>query len=120
MTFASVSGGSGGEAGMRDLVQRIARPVDAVIEIGDLGGESSDRSQIVGWSGSGNTASIRLQRTVSLAVRREAGQAPGFPLAQGRSWRGCALPLSVSGQGVALDAGIPSVRLARSGELPAD
>src|SRR4051812_47852036 len=60
VTFASVSGGSGGEAGMRDLVQRIARPVDAVIEIGDLGGESSDRSQIVGWSGSGNTASIRL------------------------------------------------------------
>ena len=97
VTFASVSGGSGGEAGMRDLVQRIARPVDAVIEIGDLGGESFDRSQIVGWSGSGNTASIRLQRTVSLAVRREAGQAPGFPLARTQLAR-LALPLSVSGR----------------------
>ena len=118
VTFASVSGASGGQAGMRDLVRRLPRPIDAVIEIGDLAGESSDRPPVVGWSGgAGKAASLRLQRTVALAVRREAGITPGFPLARTQLAR-FALPLSVAGQGVALDAGLPSVRLARGGELP--
>ncbi len=117
VTVASVSGASGGQAGMRDLVRRLPRPVDAVIEIGDLAGEPSGAPVVVAWGESGGTASIRLQRTVALAVRREVGAAPGFPLARTQLVR-LALPVSVSGQGVALDAGLAAVRLSLGGELP--
>ncbi len=117
VTFASISGASGGQAGMRDLVRRLPRPIDAVIEIGDLAGDPGDHPVVVGWSESAGAASVRLQRTVSLAVRREAGVAPGFPLARTQIAR-YALPQSVSGQSVALGAGIPAVRLSLGGELP--
>ena len=117
VTFASISGASGGQAGMRDLVRRLRRPVDAVIEIGDLAGDPGGKPVVVGWSAAPGAASVRLQRTVSLAVRREAGVAPGFPLARTQLAR-YALPQSVSGQSVALAAGIPSVRLSLGGELP--
>ena len=119
VTFASVSGGSGGEAGMRDLVQRIARPVDAVIEIGDLGGESSrplaDR-RLVG---------IREHRVDPPAADGLARRAP-------RGGAGARVPAGADAAGAAgasavrqrsgrrARAGIPSVRLALGGELPAD
>ena len=43
VTFASVSGGTGGQAGMTDLLRHLTRPVDAVIDLGDLGGPPSTR-----------------------------------------------------------------------------
>ncbi len=122
ITFASVSGASGGQAGMRDLVRTLPGEVQAVIEIGDLAGDPGEPGEnpvVVGWSADGGAASVRLQRTVSLAVRREAGVAPGFPLARTQLAR-YALPQAVSGQSVALEEGIASVRLSLGGELPSD
>ena len=97
-----------------------ARPVDAVIEIGDLGrrerATGADR-RLVGRRGKRRRCACSGRSRSPCAAR--PGSRPGS------RWRAtqlarCALPLSVSGQGVALDAGMPSVRLARGGELPSD
>lgn len=117
ITFASISGASGGQAGMRALVSSLRGPVQAVIELGDVAGAPAAGSPVVGWSGTTGSASVRLQRTVALAVRRETGGAAGYPRARTQLAR-YALPLAVSGQSVALRAGLPSVRLSLGGELP--
>lgn len=117
--FASVSGASGGQAGMRDLVRRLPRPVDAVLELGDLAGPPADRPLVVAWSDGAGAAPLRLQRTVALALRQETGIETAFPFARTQLAR-FALPLSVSGQGVANAGGLPAVRLSASGEPPPD
>jgi hypothetical protein len=120
ITFASISGASGGQAGMHELVASLRGPVQAVIEIGDLAGdpgEPGEHPPVVGWSADPGSASVRLQRTVALAVRREAGVTPGYPRARTQLAR-YALPQGVSGQSIALAAGIPAVRLSLGGELP--
>ena len=118
VTFASVSGGSGGQAGMADLVAHLQRPVDAVLELGDLAGPlAHGRPMVVAWSQSAGTAPLVLQRTVALALRTETGiVSPG---AQARTALArFTYPLSVSGQGVANAGGLAGVRLSASGELP--
>ncbi len=117
VTFASVSGGTGGQAGMRDLIGRLARPVDAIIELGDLAGPVTHRPLVVSWANGAGAAPLRLQRTVALALRQETGIESTFPFARTQLAR-FAFPLSVSGQGVADSDGIASVRLSASGELP--
>ncbi len=117
VTFASVSGGTGGLAGMRDLIGRLARPVDAIIELGDLAGPVTQRPLVVAWANGVGAAPLRLQRTVALALRQETGVESTFPFARTQLAR-FAFPLSVSGQGVADSAGIAAVRLSASGELP--
>jgi hypothetical protein len=117
VTFASVSGGTGGQAGIRRLVERLERPVDAILELGDLAGPPADRPLVVGLSNGVGAAPVRLQRTVGLALRQETGLETSFPFARAQVAR-FAWPFSVSGQGVANAAGLPAVRLSASGELP--
>ena len=117
VTFASVSGETGGQGGMRDLVKVLDRPVDAVLELGDMAGPVSDRLLIVPWSDASGMAPMRLQRTVALALRQEAGIDAGAPRARTELAR-LAWPWSASGQGVANVAGLPAVRLSASGEPP--
>lgn len=119
VTFASVSGGTGGQAGMRDLVARLPRPVDAVVEIGDIGGPATGSLTIVPWSnGSGASPGV-LTRTFALALREEADTEGGAPRARAQLAR-FAFPVSLSGQGVALQDGVAAVRLSVSGEREAD
>jgi hypothetical protein len=117
VTFASVSGGTGGQEGMRELVRRLDRPVDAVLELGDLAGPPAERPLVVGLSDGVGAAPVRLQRTVALALRQETGIETSFPFARAQLAR-FAWPFSVSGQGVANAAGLPAVRLSASGEQP--
>ncbi len=117
ITFASVSGGSGGQAGIRELVGRLRRPVDAVLELGDLAGPVGEDPIVVAWSNDLGAAPVRLQRTVALAAREETGLERGAPFAR-RQLARFAIPMSVSGQGIADADGLPAVRLSASGELP--
>lgn len=117
VTFASVSGETGGQGGMRDLAQVLDRPVDAVLELGDMAGPISGRPLIVPWSDDAGMAPMRLQRTVALALRQEAQIDAGAPRARTELAR-FAWPWSASGQGVANAAGLPAVRLSASGEPP--
>ena len=66
-------GASGGQAGMHDLLRSLPRPIDAVIEIGDLAGDPGDHRVVVGWSASG-----RFTKGV-----RTTAQAPPGDLAVG-------------------------------------
>ncbi len=115
VTFASVSGETGGQGGMRELIRALVRPVDAVIELGDLAGPISGRLLVVPWSDDGGMAPMRLQRTVAVALRQEAQVDAGVPFARAELAR-FAWPWSPSGQGVANAAGLPAVRLSASGE----
>ncbi len=117
VTFASVSGETGGQGGMRELARALGRPVDAVIELGDLAGPVSDRLLVVPWSNGAGLAPMRLQRTVALALRQEAQLDAGVPFARAELAR-FAWPWSPSGQGVLGEDGLPAVRLSASGEPP--
>lgn len=115
ITFASVSGGTGGQAGMRDLVARLPRPLDAVVEVGDVGGPATGSPAVVPWSNSSGAAPAVLVRTFALALREEAETEGGTPRARAQLAR-FAFPVSISGQGVALQLGVAAVRLSVSGE----
>ncbi len=117
VTFASVSGETGGQGGMRELAKVLDRPVDAVIELGDMAGPPADRLLVVPWSDGSGMAPMRLQRTVALALRQEAAVDARVPFARDELAR-FAWPWSASGQGVLNAAGIPAVRLSASGEPP--
>ena len=117
VTFASISGGSGGQAGMADLVAHLQRPVDAVLELGDVAGPVARAPLVVSWSQSAGTAPLTLERTVATALRQETGLVSPDPHARTALAR-FTFPLTVSGQGVADAAGLPAVRLSASGELP--
>ncbi|MCD6727999.1 MAG: hypothetical protein LT070_12285 [Solirubrobacteraceae bacterium] len=117
VTFASISGGTGGQAGMRDLVRRLEGPVDAVVELGDLAGPDSGLPPVVGWSDSRGTAPLRLARTAQLALRVETGREPATASSAAQLAR-LAWPFAVGPQGVANAAGLPTVRLSASGEPP--
>ena len=118
VTFASVSGETGGQGGMRDLARVLDRPVDAVLELGDMAGPLSDGMLVVPWSDGTGMAPMRLQRTVALALRQEAGIDAGVPRARSELAR-FAWPWSASGQGVVNVAGLPAVRISASGRPPA-
>ncbi|HEU4656776.1 MAG TPA: hypothetical protein VFR97_04600 [Capillimicrobium sp.] len=115
LTLVSTSGGTGGAGGAAAWADRLGGSVDAVLVLGDLGGEPDGSPQVVGWSNGRGIAPQKLMRTVSEAVRRESGP-PGAsgPVMQ---WLRLAFPLTVSEQGVLDQRGIPAVLLGASGEL---
>jgi hypothetical protein len=115
ITFASVSGGSGGAAGAADLASRLAGPVDAVLVLDDMAGARPRRPFVIGWSGGGGSAPLRLQRTVEAALRTETGADPGAAPARAQLAR-LAFPLTVTEQGELGRAGLPAVAVSASGE----
>lgn len=115
LTLVSTSGGSGGSGGAAAWASRVQGPVDAVIVLGDLGGTPDGAAQVVGWSNGRGIAPQRLMRTVSEAVRREAGPPGGDGPAM--QWLRLAFPLTVSEQGVIAGHDLPAVLLGASGEL---
>jgi hypothetical protein len=115
ITFASVSGGSGGAEGARRLAARLAGPTDAVLVLGDLAGERVRRPFVSGWSNGTSVAPLQLRRTAEAAVRGEAGTNPGGARAP-TQWARLAFPFTPAGQGPWIDAGVPAVQLSVSGE----
>lgn len=119
VTFVSTSGGSGGLAGAREAIDRLPRPVDAVLVLGDLASREIRKPWVVGWSNGAGSAPQRLRRTLVAAVRAETGQDPGGPRAVAQ-WARLAFPMTVSEQGAFAEAGEASVLLSVTGELPPD
>ncbi len=117
ITFASVSGSTGGQAGIRELAERIERPVDAMLVLGDMAGPPTSNQFVVGWAAGPGAAPLGLTRSVAAALRAETGLNAATPLARNQLAR-FALPVTVGQQGPPVTAGIPAVLLSASGELP--
>jgi hypothetical protein len=115
LTLVSTSGATGGSAGVRDLVDRLGGPVDAVVVLGDLAGRTVRRPVVVPWSESAGIAPMRLRRTVEEAVRAETDLDPGAPRALVQLAR-LAVPLTLTAQGPLGAGGLPAVTLQASGE----
>jgi hypothetical protein len=115
LTFVSTSGATGGLAGVRDAVDRLGGPVDAVLVLGDLAGRAERRPFVVPYAEAGGMAPLRLRRTVEEAVRAETDLDPGSPRALVQLAR-LAVPLTLSGQGPFGKAGLSAVTIQASGE----
>jgi Peptidase family M28 len=117
VTFVSTSGGSGGLAGARDLVDRLTGPTDAVLVLGDVAGQTVRRPFVVGWSTGDGVGSLQLRRTIEAAVRAEADTNPGGARATSQ-WARLAFGATVSEQGPLVAADLPAAQLSVGGERP--
>ena len=118
ITFVSTSGGSGGAAGVRDLVRRLDRnPIDAVLVLGDVGSRGPRKPLVSAWSDGSEIGPLKLQRTIAAAVREEVATSAGGPglVAQ---WTRLAFPGAISETGPLVGAGLPAALLSASGERP--
>jgi hypothetical protein len=116
ITLVSTSGGSGGAAGAKALVDQLGGgPVDAVLVLGDMASRRPHKPWVVSYSDGGGLAPMRLTRTVQDAVASGAGADAGGPRAV-TQWARMALPLTVGEQGALGRAGLPAVLLSASGE----
>ena len=123
LVLVSTSGATTGFAGAREWAREAAEnegssPVEAVIVLGDMAGERIRKPWVVPWALDGSAPSLALQRTVESALRAEVSPNPGGARASGQ-WIRRALPLTISGQGVVADAGLPAVAIGSTGEIPA-
>lgn len=119
ITFVSTSGGSGGLAGAKEAVKHLPQPVDAVLVLGDMASRTVRKPWVVTTSNGGGSAPLRLSRTLEAAVRVETGQDAGG-LRAGAQWARLAFPMTVGEQGAFGEAGLASVLLSATGELPPD
>ena len=117
ITFASVSGFTGGQAGIASLVSRLERPVAAVLVLGDMAGPPVTGRLVSGWSEGPGSAPLDLQRTVATALRLESGLKADVPYARSQVVR-YAFPFTVGAQGPPNRDTIATVMLSASGELP--
>jgi hypothetical protein len=120
LVLVSTSGASLGKgAAGAEAIGTVAGPasrIDAVLALGDLGGELVRKPWVVTWAGDGSAgAPLGLGRTVEVAARAETGAAPGGPRASGQ-WARRAFGLTPSAQGELAAAGLPAVLLQVSGE----
>jgi len=123
LVLVSTSGATTGFAGARAWAREAAKsqdasPIDAVIVLGDMAGKRIRKPWVVPWRADGGAPSLALQRTVESALRAEVSPNPGGAHATGQ-WVRRALPLTISGQGVVADAGLPAVLIGSNGELSA-
>jgi hypothetical protein len=115
VVLASVSGGSGGFDGARELAERAPGPVDAVLVLGDLAARNTRRPFVVPWSDGTGPAPYGLQRTAEVGLKRQVARDPGQWGATAQ-WIRRALPLTLSEQGVVGAAGLPAVLISATGE----
>jgi hypothetical protein len=114
--LVSTTGATRGYPGERAWAQQEAdSPVDAVLVLGDLAGRTIRKPFVVPWSTGSRPAPLALQRTVEAALRGEVEPNVGGAHASGQ-WIRRAVPLTVSGQGVLVQAGLPAVFVGASGE----
>ena len=117
VTFISTSGGSGGFAGARAAAQRLERPVDAVIVLGDVGAQDRRRPLVTGLSDGLGQAPFQLVRTAQAAIQSELGSWPGGQRALVQALR-MAVPMTGGEQGAFLRAGLPAILISGTGEHP--
>ncbi len=118
IVLVSSSGGSGGDAGAADVAARaLSGPTDAAIVLGDLASASLHTPIVVPYSDGYGSAPDELQRTVAVAISREAGVHPGAPSAIGQLAH-LAFAFAPGEQGVLAAAGLPAVLVQTSGERP--
>jgi hypothetical protein len=118
-TSGATTGFAGARAWAREAVEnQRASPVDAVIVLGDMAGKRIRKPWVVPWASDGSAPPLALQRTVESALRAEVSPNPGGAHASGQ-WIRRALPLTISGQGVIADEGLPTVAIGSTGEIPA-
>jgi hypothetical protein len=115
VVLASVSGGSGGFAGAREVTQAIHGPVDAVFVLGDLAGTRERRPFVVPFRNGPGPLPLSLERTAQSALRIERGTDPGHTRALQQILRR-ALPLTTSEQGAADAGGAPAVLISEDSE----
>ena len=125
IVLASTSGGSGGDAGVRQLLSEVPRghrrpgaghgPYDAAIVLGDLAGARARPPFVVPFSNGLGSAPLELQRTVDTAIIDQTGINPGAPSTLGQLAH-LAFPMTVGEEGVLNAAGVPSVLVQVSGE----
>ena len=119
LALVSTSGNTLGFAGARAWARAAAdagAPIDAVIVLGDMAGERIRKPWVVPWAGDSGAPPLVLQRTVESALRGEVSPNPGSFHATGQ-WVRRAFPLTLSGQGVVGEQGIPAVAVGTTGEL---
>ncbi|HXB14966.1 MAG TPA: hypothetical protein VNV44_04395 [Solirubrobacteraceae bacterium] len=120
IVLASTSGGSGGAAGAQSLLASLAAagvhsPFDGAIVLGDVAGATLRKPVVVPYSDGLGSAPLALSRTVSDAIKREAGWEPGAPSMLGQLAH-LAFPLAAGEQGVLNDQGLPAVLVQATGE----
>jgi hypothetical protein len=120
LVLASTSGGTAGLAAAERLAQEYgssARPVDAVLVLGDLAGTRTDRPLVVPWSESTSLAPLELRRTIESALMAEARMRAGTVSPSVQLSR-LAFPLTLGEQGPFNAHGLGAVLLSASGERP--
>ena len=119
LVLASVDGSTLGEAGTARLVDELGSPgaIDAVLVVSDLGSRARRGSFAQAWSNDSHRAGIGLQRTVAESVRQELDRSVEGTGVLGQLAR-LSFPIGIGPQGVLVDEGFDSVRIAGSGELP--
>jgi hypothetical protein len=115
IVLASTSGGSGGDAGVEQLRSELPQHLDAAIVLGDLAGTVTRKPMVLPFSDGLGSAPLTLARTVSDAIKDQAGVDPGSPSALGQLVH-LVFPMTVGEQGVLDDQGVPAVTVQASGE----
>ena len=120
LVLASVDGSTLGELGTARLAGELDDPelVDGVLVISGLG-IGGEPVRTVPWSNDTTRAGLGLQRTVAESLREEQGTSAEGSSPAGQLAR-LAFPIGIGAQGVLLDRGYDSVRIAGGGELPDD
>jgi hypothetical protein len=115
LVLASVSGGSAGLAGARELAESPGGDVVGVIVLGDVAGTNTVRPLIVPWSSGMGAARPRFTDTINIAVRQEVGLRPGGYSLPAKLVR-LAFPLTLTEQGPFLERDMPATTISASGE----
>ena len=114
VVLASVSGAQGA-VGAQQLAARLPRPVDAVIELGDVASTQRVQPLLVPWGTSNRIAPARLRNTLASALSGQSGVHPAEPHLISQLAH-LAFPLTVSQQGPFIAQGIAAIDFSLSGE----
>jgi Peptidase family M28 len=114
VVLASTSGSQGGAGAIR-LASTLAGPIDAVIVLGDLAGQSVHQPIVVPWSDRQLLAPPVLRNTVAAALSQQASMGLRGTSVFGQFVH-LAFPLTLSEQAPFGARGVPAVLLSLSGE----
>jgi hypothetical protein len=114
IVLASTSG-STGAAGANELARSLARPVDAVLVLGDLAGSGLRQPVVVPWSNDPLIAPPELRNTAAKALSQQARLAPGSSSIGGQ-FAHLAFPFTTTEQGPFGAHGQSAVSLSVSGD----
>lgn len=122
LTMVSASGGTGGHAGVKELLDELPegnRNPAAVVVLGDMASVDTRRPWVLPWSTGPELAPVELRRTAETALRAEAGGDPGQPRGIAQLAR-LAFPFALREEGRFNAAGFPAVTISATGERGAE